>query len=232
MSRTFNNSTSNRLSASSIFSGFTWAGSEKFALAGWYNGADDAAGHNIACLSSAAPPAAGEMRLDVRMDVASNPARVVQDGSGTALASSTAGFSASTWGHAFGLFQRGVTPRRSVYFDGANSATNDTAAAQVPDRTGVGCLPRTTPALPANGSIAEVAMWFGTTQLDAQDALSLAHGCSPLLVRPTDLAEYWPLFNGYSTGDEASWISGGVTLTETGTVGNAAHPSAVAYPVP
>lgn len=42
-----------------------------------------------------------------------------------------------------------------------------------------------------NGDLAEVAIW--TVALDDAEVASLAAGVSPLLVRPTALAAYWPL---------------------------------------
>jgi hypothetical protein len=75
-------------------------------------------------------------------------------------------------------------------------------------------------AFPFDGRIAEVALW--NVALTAAEIAALAKGVSPLLVRPKNLAAYYPLW-GVGAAGEPDLSGNAQALTETGTVGVLDH---------
>jgi hypothetical protein len=121
--------------------------------------------------------------------VAGDPLRADVDG--VALADSTTGFQASVWQHACGVFQSSAS--RTIYLNGANSATNTTA------RTPSGLVATSIGArhsgasygLFMDGKIAEVGIW--NAALTAAEIESLAKGMTCDKIRPQNLVFYAPL---------------------------------------
>lgn len=105
------------------------------------------------------------------------------------IAVSSAAFTAGAWQHTLAVFASATS--RTVYLNGGNSGTNTTSVTPVPTAVHVGARYNTTIAGFAGSVIAEAGIWDAA--LTADDALMLASGVSPLLVRPANLVAYWPL---------------------------------------
>jgi hypothetical protein len=117
------------------------------------------------------------------------------------------------------------TTDRRIYLNGANKGTNATnIAAPIVTNTAIGAYKYTTIYYDDfDGYLAEAAMWI--VALTDDDAVVLAAGYSPLLVRPEALAAYWPIIG--RTNPEIDLV-GGIGLTVTGAT-VADHPR-VLYP--
>jgi hypothetical protein len=141
--------------------------------------------------------------------------KIVQDMTGKSCASSTTIAAANTWNHAACVNR--TTSDRSVYLNGGGRGNSAVLHAGLPTWTRIGVGSNPGGAAPINGRIAEAAFW----DIDLTDAeiLALARGVSPLLVRPANLAGYWPLVG---RGAEVDLI-GNLALTITGTMAQAAH---------
>lgn len=128
-------------------------------------------------------------------------------------ASSSAGFTANTWHHALSV--EAATTDHRIYLDGTNKGTGSTSqtstiveVALVGTNAGV-------------KQFAEYAFWDAA--LTDEEAVILASGVSPLLVRPTSLVFYAPLIR--STND----LCRGAPTTSSGTSTVYDHPR-VLYP--
>ena len=143
-----------------------------------------------------------------------------------ALATTTATGAINTWMHIAGVFvpNGAITDTRTAYLSGANAVSNltDHTPANMGE-TGIGFKCGSTDTLWFSGRIAEAAIW--DVVLDAAELLTLAAGFSPLLVRPSALAAYWPFISRASPEID---IVGGFNLTLTGTA-VAEHPR-ILYP--
>jgi hypothetical protein len=213
---------------------FTAASSHKLAFAGaavaapalsmacWANLNNATANHVLMaiCSSSSDNPL---FTLGARGDIGGDPIRASTRNDGASAlgeADTSAGYSASTWFHAGGVWAS--TSSRKVYLNGGNSGTNSTAVSPTTlDRTSIGCLNRLTPAAFTDGLIAEAGIW-GVALTD-NDVAELAAGVCPLLVRPESLISYWSLFGVDSP--EPDYV-GGKDMTVTGAV-IADHPAQV-----
>lgn len=112
---------------------------------------------------------------------------------GTADAVTSAGVSVGPWHHCAGVWIGAAS--RAAFLDGANKGTDVTS--QTPtgiNTTAIGRLSASTPGIHADANIAEAAIW-NVALTDAEIA-QLALGISPLLIRPTALVAYWPIYNG------------------------------------
>lgn len=69
-----------------------------------------------------------------------------------------------------------------------------------------------------DGRIGEVAVWAG--DIGADNMAAYAKGCSPLLIRPNILLDYFPLHGNDSPEPD---LVGGFLATITGTIAKAAH---------
>ena len=117
-------------------------------------------------------------------------------------------FSVGDWSHALGVFA--ASNDRRVYLNGTGkgTGTNSITPSGI-NRIGVGFLYRQTPTSYMSGDIAEVALW--NIALTDAEAVSLAKGFSPLLIRPSNLVGCWPLIRGLNDKIANN------TLTATGT---------------
>lgn len=137
------------------------------------------------------------------------------DGGGTSSAATSLAVTAGVWQPILATYTS--TTARAAYLNGGNKGTN--AGVRTPGTltdVWVGALNATTRF--ANGNIAEVAIW--NVDLTDPEAVILAAGVSPLLVRPSALVFYAPLLHGYSP--EIDLINGN-NLTVTGAT-IVAHP--------
>lgn len=226
MSRTFNGNVANYLSvASAVVTG------APSSFSAWFYANNETAGLVAIATTDNAASAQDELRLEMRGDGAGDPCRATAAAGGATGSSTGNDYAASVWNHGGALFTSATS--RNGYLNGSAGTANTTNLTPVGiSTTGVGVLVRPTPILPMDGSLAEVAAWNAT--LTDFEFAALAHGVSPMLVRPTSLDGYWPLFNGYSVSGEQNWHGDSAyNLAETGSVGNAAHPTkSLAYPVP
>lgn len=142
--------------------------------------------------------------------------------SGSGSANSTAGYSASAWSHACGVFTSATS--RTAYLNGGNAGTDTTNVGTVsPNRTTIGARWLSGAiTLPFGGLMAEAGIW--SVELTAAEIASLAKGISPVLVRPRSLVLYCPLVRG-------PFDVKGNALTTGGSPTIAAHPR-IYYPSP
>lgn len=130
--------------------------------------------------------------------VEGNPVRIGSyDAGGWALADTIAGYSASTWYHACGLFS-GVASRK-VWINGVSAGEDETSKNPTEELyTWVGSYKNA--AVVFAGKIAEVAIW--NANLTDAEILRLAGGVKPSTIQVSKLTAYWPLL------EDANDISG------------------------
>lgn len=127
---------------------------------------------------------------------AGDPLRAqVSDGSGSASASTSTGYTAGTWHHGCAVFAS--TTSRAAYIDGGSKGTNPTSKTPAGlDRTGIGRRGHATPDLYMSGRIAEVVI--RNAALSDEEVAAEAKGLSPLLIQPQSIVGYWPLWGLHS----------------------------------
>jgi hypothetical protein len=108
-----------------------------------------------------------------------------------AEAPSTTSYSANTWHHVCAVFSSNTS--RTIYLDGAGSATNTTSLTPTLIDIVTLAAARKSGFVDnyLNGSLAEVAIW--SAGLTEPEVKSLSAGMSPKLVRPQSLVLYVPL---------------------------------------
>lgn len=146
--------------------------------------------------------------LRIRGDVAGDPVSALsRTGAGGDDAKTSSGYSANTWHHACGIWAA-ATDRR-VFIDGGSKGTdaNNRAPAGI-DRTSIGRLGDSSPALYMSGRLAEAAIWDLSTWPGATDILkadaweasvlpALAAGRLPCEYQ-LGLVGYWPVWGLHS----------------------------------
>lgn len=140
-------------------------------------------------------------------------------GSGAARATSTVGYTASTWQHAVSVFS--ASNSRAVWLNNSEytNATSRTTDAATYNRIGLGARLGSSAQEYFDGRIAVPAIW--NIALDADDIGALYAGKHPLTIRRSNLV-FFTEFIGVRT-TEIDEI-GGLTLTHTNTPSSAAHP--------
>lgn len=106
-------------------------------------------------------------------------------------ATSTSTFTASAWNHVLGTFNSD-TNNRAVYLNGGSKGTN--SSIRVPaslNAIGHGARARLTTDYYIDAILAEIAIW--NVELTDDDAVLLAKGISPILLKPANLVYYLPL---------------------------------------
>lgn len=138
------------------------------------------------------------LALQIRGDVAGDPAQfVVQRGAaGAATAATSSGYTANQWHSILGV--EVAQTNHAVYIDGGSkgSTATDPGSSTTLNKTNIGRLERSSIGSYFSGDIAEVAVWSGA--LTDDDAVTLARGVCPLLVRPDLLVEYWSIIGNNS----------------------------------
>lgn len=127
----------------------------------------------------------------------SNLVAGVIDGSGSVNAIGTTALSTSTWAHGTAVFVNATD--RHILTNGGDKVTNTTSKnAPTVARTDLGATRTGASAATffVDGLIAEVGIW--SVALDDAEALALARGLSPTMIRPASLVAYWPLFGNDS----------------------------------
>jgi hypothetical protein len=148
-------------------------------------------------------------------------------GGSATTALSTGSYSANTWHHAAGVYPTFYS--RTAYIDGvAGAEAGNTQDFYTYTQASIGAR-RAASALGAwlSGDVAEAAIW--SVALTADEVAQLAAGYSPLFVRPSALAAYYPLFGrGGASGGEESWSST-LTMSAVASPGLSDHPRII-YP--
>ena len=134
---------------------------------------------------------ANRFAMFARGDLAGAPVSIAADNIGNAPVQTTSGYTANTWHHACGVFTSSTS--RTVYLNGANSATNsNNITPSGLNTTTVGSRFRdNVNGLFFNGLIAEVGIW--NADLTVAEIASLADGMTCNKVRPQSLVFYAPL---------------------------------------
>lgn len=190
-------------------------------IASWFNVANVTTFFNLVALTDAGGNAYATLAL--AGDVGGDPVQAIQSDFGEVTASTSAGFSASTWQHACGVYS--ATNSRAAYLNGGSKGTNSSSppsSGHAWANTSVGAFKGSSTSVfsPINGSMAETAVW--NVALTDDEVLSLARGVSPRLVRPTGLVAYWPLVGRFSPELDLG-NTGAYPLTMTGTMATADH---------
>lgn len=131
---------------------------------------------------------------------ASNVAFTAANGASGSQAFTSAGPSTNTWFHVAGVATSATS--RAVYFNGGSKGTDTNSKTPFGmDRFTLGKRDNVSNDRPfaggGTGYLADVALW--NVALTDAEVLSLARGYSPLLVRPSALVFYSPLFGTGTT---------------------------------
>jgi len=193
-----------------------------FSMGAWFNSDDEAVAGAICSHGKLT-------NIDyIKLVLTSGPSGIVRfnsigDGSASYCDTSTS-YSQDTWHHALGVYI-GETSK-AVYLDGGGKGTNtstDQGSFSPPHSyTFIGSRAEVSTGQYFSGHLAEVAMW--NTALTDDDAVMLAAGISPLLVKPQYLAAYWPVIG--RTSPEID-VVGGYNMTLNGTPTAAPHPDII-----
>ena len=129
----------------------------------------------------------------------------------------------NTWFHACGVYTS--TTSRAAYINGGSKGTDTTSTTTpFPSRTSIGKRDNASNdrAFGAGGTgyLADVAIW--NVALTDAEVLSLSKGFSPLLVRPSALVFYSPLYGVGSS--EPNLINSAAEATINGTLTQGFHP--------
>jgi hypothetical protein len=181
----------------------------------WFNPSADNV--NQACLSI--HPNSGQyFGVSIGGGIAGKPFRCFHSSNTVATAAeSTSAFSANIWQHGAAIFESNAS--RTIYLDGANSATNTTAANAQGASTEIFIGARRLNGVIAGyfgGLIAEVGIW--SAALTAEEVASLAKGMTCDKVRPQSLVFYAPLVRDLQD------VRGGLTITNNNGATVATHP--------
>lgn len=126
------------------------------------------------------------------LDIATGAVRAFSAAYGGTAASAVTSttLTAGQWFHGAGVWNS--VSSRIAYLNGGGKIENTGTVGALAnhDRTAIGARMKLTPVY-SNGAVAEVAIW--NVALTDEEIATLAAGCSPLLVRPASLMNYWPL---------------------------------------
>ena len=161
-------------------------------MACWFKPSTVTASYTLLSIANLTGPFEGP-RLIAEGAQAGDPIRVDYTTSfGSAIARTTAGYTANNWHHACGVYTTSTS--RTAYLDGGNNATDTTSIAGVLSLnalTFAGRLNNGIVGLFFSGQIAEVGIW--NVALTAAEIASLAKGMTCDKVRPQNLVHYAPL---------------------------------------
>lgn len=156
-------------------------------MACWFNGA----GSGSRTLMSLDDNTADFFLLRLLTD--GNISCLTGDSGSNANSDTTGGSSNGAWNHAAGVWA--AANSRTAYLNGAAASASTTSVTpSAITQTQIGRLWAATQHM--DGLIAEAAIW--SVALDAAEIAGLAKGVCPLLIRPTSLVGYWPLFGNES----------------------------------
>lgn len=140
-----------------------------------------------------------------------NSLRATTNAAGTASSAVLAeDLTVGAWHHLLGHFGPTTGTDRAICRNGGTFATNTTNRAPTGmDTIAVGALKDDTPANFYDGLVAMVCVW--NVQLVQGEALALAKGAHPFMVRPSAIRHFWPL-----SQDGRDYGRGNRPLTLTG----------------
>lgn len=211
MARLFNDASSEYLEYSSAV-----LTAVPITMAAWFRSDDAVATQSLVSISRNATT---EERFQLRANgsPAGDPVQALATANNNATvgtASTSTGYSVNTWHHAAGVFTSSTS--RAAFIDGGSKGTNTTNVTPgTLNTTSLGAY-----AIPAgrsqymSGRIAEAAIW--NAALSDDEIAVLARGVSPLYVRPSALAAYWPLWGLHSP--EINLTSANLSMTVSGPV--------------
>jgi len=160
-----------------------------FTISIWFKSDSNTASQALACLEQGT---SYFHLLQAAGAIAGDPVRAMIYATTWSVATTTTGYTASTWTHALGIFTS--TTSRTAYIDGGDSNENtDNKTAINMAYFMVGAYKQSAPTGYFDGLLAEVAVW--NKALSSDNAVSLAGGANPLLTEYANLIAYWPLLN-------------------------------------
>lgn len=163
-------------------------------IAAWFNSDSTS---NTRCITQAVGKNGSNGNQSLRMS-GNNLQANSNDGAGASQnAQTSAAFSAGVWNHGCAVFA--ANNSRSIYLNGGNKQTNTSTVNMIasPDRMNIAQQQSSTgTSLFFDGRIQEVGIW--SVVLDDSEIAALAKGVCPLLIRPTGLLAYYPLFGNLS----------------------------------
>jgi hypothetical protein len=183
----------------------------------WFNVDDITSRHSLMSVGRARD--AGGTRhtsLNATGDIGGDPVSMQQRTGSSTSANTTAAYTANTWHHACGTFDRS-TGGLAVFIDGGSKGTATGAATDMLINEFRICDSHKVNAF-CDGMVAEAGVW--DVILTDDEVAMLAAGYPPLMVRPTNLQIYLPMVRD-SDHDEMGGVGTG---TETGTPTVAVHP--------
>ena len=202
------------------------AGSNQHTVACWFRADSITVSSNLVVITDASGSFYTALQFDGSNSSGLGDNRVILDGGGTVIASTTATIGATgTWNHCAGVVATSAS--RTAYLNGSPGTTLATArtlASLTQMSLGAFKATGTSVFTPMNGAIAEVGVW--DVALTTSEITSLAKGASPLLVRPANLVSYIPLSG---RGTERDWVSASA-VTLVGAMAQAAHPPSLTRP--
>lgn len=186
MSRLFDDASSQFLDVGSVaIAGYP------LTMACWFWCDDTARSQALVSLANSSSHARLELNLAGNLPYPPPLIAFASDGSSYGYASSSIPYPTNQWAHACAVFTSSTS--RTIYLDGGNSGSN-TASAPFPggmNTTSIGRQKTLAVGSYMSGKIAEAAIW--DVALTAGEALELARGKIPYLVRPASLVSYWKL---------------------------------------
>lgn len=152
-----------------------------------------------------------------------DPIRVVSDSTSAGVASSSSGYTISTWHHSAGVWTSSAS--RAAFIDGGSKGTETTDLSPSSlDTTGIGVLARLNQGGFFDGRLAECGIW--NVALTDDEVATLARGFAPPCVRRASLLAYYPMIRDTTTlKDLFSATANNLTLA--GTTAVADHPRVI-----
>lgn len=180
---------------------------QPFTLAGWFK-AESLAAYDFMGLYDTAAAAVNFMSCN---RLGANQLRATTNAAGTASSAvQAADLTVGVWAHMLAHFGPTTGTDRAVTKDGATFTTNTTnRAAAGMDTIAIGAEKDATPSGFFDGLVACVTVW--NVQLVQGEALALARGAHPFMVRPSAIRHFWPLFR-----DGSDWGRANAPLTLNG----------------
>ncbi|MFH1924363.1 MAG: LamG-like jellyroll fold domain-containing protein [Planctomycetota bacterium] len=166
--------------------------SPPFTLSCWFYTDTDAVGQALMWIGD--KDASDQILGSLQVDAVSGGyrkviARTVASG-GLAGAAKAWNYSVNTWHHVCGVFS--AENDRLVALDYSQQGSDNTSLGVAGiDRVSIGRLGDATPDKYLSGAVAEAAIW--NVALADDDVRALHQRFSPLMIRPENLAAYWPL---------------------------------------
>jgi hypothetical protein len=218
MARDFPGSAGNKLSITNPTGSLDITGTA-LTLSAWIR-PDVVGGGNFRCVIAKDASTGTTIQYRLLLDSSGHVRVSIGDSGGEDIATGGTVLSTGVWSHAAGRKSGTGAGALLAFLNGAQdgSATSNKTIQDTSGDFNIGG--ESDNAFPFDGRIAEVAVW--NAALTAAEIAALAKGASPLMVRPKNLAAYYPLW-GVGAAGEPDLSGNAQALTETGTVGVADH---------